>query len=64
MGKPWENHGKTMVKPWENGSLMGFDGMIPSGNLLHMENHHAITGKTQYKLQCSIANYYKLPEGI
>jgi len=19
MGKPWENHGKTMGKPWENG---------------------------------------------
>jgi len=23
MGKPWENHGKTMGKPWENGDLYG-----------------------------------------
>jgi len=23
MGKPWENHGKTMGKPWENGNLYG-----------------------------------------
>jgi hypothetical protein len=24
MGKPWENHGKTMGKPWENhGKTMG-----------------------------------------
>jgi len=21
LGKPWENHGKTMGKPWENGDL-------------------------------------------
>jgi len=23
LGKPWENHGKTMGKPWENGDLYG-----------------------------------------
>jgi hypothetical protein len=23
IGKPWENHGKTMEKPWENGDLHG-----------------------------------------
>jgi len=23
MGKPWENHGKTMGKPWENGKTIG-----------------------------------------
>jgi len=28
MGKPWENHGKTMGKPWENCDLYG---KSPSG---------------------------------
>jgi hypothetical protein len=23
MGYPWENHGKTMGNPWENGDLYG-----------------------------------------
>jgi len=23
MGKSWENHGKTMGKPWENGEKHG-----------------------------------------
>jgi hypothetical protein len=23
MGKPWENHGKTMGKPWENVNSYG-----------------------------------------
>ena len=23
IGKPWENHGKTMGKPWENDKTMG-----------------------------------------
>ena len=23
----WENHRKTMGKPWENGGLMGFNGI-------------------------------------
>ena len=27
--KPWENHRKTMGKPWENGGLMGFNGIYP-----------------------------------
>jgi hypothetical protein len=29
MGKPWENHGKTMGKPWENhGKTMGKPGKV------------------------------------
>ena len=34
------------------GGLMGFNWFIPSGNLLHreLENHHAINGKTHYKI--------------
>jgi len=35
MGKPWENHGKTMGKPWENGDLCG-------------KIHHFVAGKTHY----------------
>jgi len=28
MGKPWENHGKTMGKPWENmGVSICFNGI-------------------------------------
>ena len=28
MGKPWENHGKTIGKWWLNGGLMGFYGIF------------------------------------
>ena len=27
LGEPEGNHGKTMGKPWENGGLMGFNGI-------------------------------------
>ena len=27
--KPWEHHGKTKGKPWENAGLMEFDGIYP-----------------------------------
>ena len=30
MGKPWKKHGKTMERPWENGSLPS--GVIKHGN--------------------------------
>ena len=26
MGKPWENHGKSMGNPWENGDFMVING--------------------------------------
>ena len=31
MGEPWENHGKTMGKPWENGDLYGTSTALLNG---------------------------------
>ena len=37
VGKPWENHGKTMGKWWFSGILWD----LPPGDLnIAMENHH------------------------
>ena len=32
----WFNHWKTIGKPQENGGLMGFNGILPSGNLTEL----------------------------
>ena len=40
LGQPWENHGKTMGKWWENGGLIRFID-LHSGNLhIALEHGH------------------------
>ena len=35
----WRLAPKTIGKPWENGGLMGFNGMLPSGNLTNLRSY-------------------------
>ena len=39
-GEAGENHGRTMGEPWENGGLMGFNGIIWIGldSIIHFYN--------------------------
>ena len=49
MGKPWENHGKTMGKPWENGGFYGgFMGFAIWETYKILWNITLVTMKTQY----------------
>ena len=41
MGKPWENHRKSIGKAWENGGLMGSYGIYPLAMTnIAVENHY------------------------
>jgi len=39
LGKPWENHGKTMGKRWENGDLYSNNGWLVVWNMNFMNFH-------------------------
>ena len=55
MGKPWENHWKTMATPWEHGCL-------PSGKLTLLWKITTFNGKIHCKWAI-FNSYVSLPEG-
>jgi len=38
MGRSWEDHGKTMGKPWENGDLYGKSPCLMGKHIVIVEN--------------------------